>query len=152
MSPTARPTASDARTVAAPAGATSTAAPRGERSVAAPAGDRSVVSPSGDPGTLADFTSFFKAFCSDTRAAIIEQLMTGEKCVCEITAHLSISQPLISHHLAILREAGFVRVRGAGARTYYAVDWERFDERLLSFVQAAARLRDCDAGPSRACG
>ncbi len=78
--------------------------------------------------------------------------MTGEKCVCEITAHLGVSQPLISHHLSILRETGFVLMRGEGARTYYAVDWERFDERLRSFVRAAARLRERDPGPSRACG
>jgi len=113
---------------------------------------RAVGAPSAECGSLADFTPFFKAFCSDTRAAIIEHLMTGEKCVCEITAHLSLSQPLISHHLSILREAGFVRQRGAGARTYYAVDWERFDERLQSFVRTASQLRDGDSGPSRSCG
>ena len=110
-----------------------------------------VAAPS-EAGGLSDFTPFFKAFCSDTRVAIIEYLMTGEKCVCEITAHLAISQPLISHHLAILREAGFVCLRGQGARTYYAVDWERFDERLQGFGRAAAELRERDAGPSCACG
>jgi ArsR family transcriptional regulator len=143
MNPTTQP---------GPGGARAVVAPSGERSVDEPCDGRSVVAPSGEPGALTDFTPFFKAFCSDTRAAIIEQLMTGEKCVCEITAHLSISQPLISHHLSILREAGFVRIRGAGARTYYALDWERFDERLQGFVRAASRLRDGDAGPSCACG
>jgi DNA-binding transcriptional ArsR family regulator len=111
-----------------------------------------VAAPPDGPGGLVAFTPFFKAFGNDTRVAIIEYLMSGEKCVCEITARLSMSQPLISHHLAILRDAGFVRSRGAGARTYYAVDWKRFDERLQSFVEIALRLRDCDAGPSCVCG
>jgi DNA-binding transcriptional ArsR family regulator len=105
-----------------------------------------------DPAGLSDFAPFFKAFCNGTRAAIVEQLMTGEKCVCELTARLSLSQPLISHHLAILREAGFVHARGAGTRTYYALGWDEFDERLQSFVRTAARLREGDAGPSRSCG
>ena len=110
------------------------------------------LAPLGEPVGLADFAPFFKAFGSDTRVAIIEHLMTGEKCVCEITAHLSLSQPLISHHLAILRDAGFVCSRGQGARTYYAIDWESFDERLQGFVRAAAELRERDAGPSCVCG
>ena len=112
----------------------------------------STAAPLGETDGLVAFTPFFKAFGNDTRVAIIEYLMSGEKCVCEITARLSMSQPLISHHLAILRDAGFVRSRGAGARTYYAIDWESFDERVQSFVGAAARLRESDAGPSCACG
>jgi len=101
--------------------------------------------------SLAALTPFFSAFASATRAGIIEYLMTGEKCVCEISAQLAMSQPLISHHLAVLREAGFVRSRGAGARTYYALDWERFDEQARAFSEAVAGLRAQDAGPSCAC-
>ena len=115
---------------------------------------------SGEPGAastgetcaLADLVPFFKAFCNGTRASIIEQLMTGEKCVCEITAQLGQSQPLISHHLAILRDSGFVAQRGEGARTYYSIDWERFAQKLRTFTDMAARLHEQDAGPSCACG
>ena len=56
-----------------------------------------------DEASLASFVPFFKAFCNPTRASIVEQLLGGERCVCEITAMLNISQPLISHHLAVLR-------------------------------------------------
>jgi len=102
--------------------------------------------------TLGDLTPFFKAFCNGTRAQIIEFLMTGEKCVCEITAELDLSQPLTSHHLSILRRAGFVRSRGDGARTYYSIDWDEFESRAAAFAAAAAALRARDAGPSCACG
>ena len=101
--------------------------------------------------SIATFTAFFKAFCNSTRASIVEQLMSGEKCVCEITAHVGGSQPLISHHLAVLRDAGFVTMRGQGARTYYAIDWQNFDAQLGSFGEMTQALRERDAGPSCAC-
>lgn len=101
---------------------------------------------------LADMAPFFKAFCNTTRANIVEQLMAGERCVCEITAHLGISQPLISHHLAILRETGFVRARGSGARTYYSIDWRQFEGSVARFAELARRLREQDTGPSCVCG
>ena len=102
--------------------------------------------------SIAAFAAFFKAFCNSTRASIVEQLMSGEKCVCEITSHVGGSQPLVSHHLAVLREAGFVTMRGQGARTYYAIDWQNFDEHLSAFHQTVRRLRESDEGPSCACG
>jgi DNA-binding transcriptional ArsR family regulator len=105
-----------------------------------------------EQASLADMAPFFKAFCNTTRAHIVEQLMAGERCVCEITAHLGISQPLISHHLAILRETGFVRSRGSGARTYYSIDWEQFEGAVARFAESAHSLRAQDAGPSCVCG
>ena len=102
--------------------------------------------------SIADFTTFFKAFCNSTRANIVEQLMSGEKCVCEIVAHVGGSQPLVSHHLAVLRDAGFVTKRGQGARTYYAIAWQNFDEQLRSFDETTRLLREQDTGASCACG
>jgi DNA-binding transcriptional ArsR family regulator len=104
------------------------------------------------PASLVDMTPFFKAFCNAARAGIVEQLLAGERCVCEITAHLGMSQPLVSHHLAILRDAGFVRARGSGARTYYSIDWEQFERRMARFEETARDLHRQDAGPSCACG
>ena len=101
--------------------------------------------------SLVEMTPFFKAIGNATRASIIEQLLTGERCVCEITAYLGMSQPLVSHHLAILRDTGFVRARGSGARTYYSVDWDRLERQVEQFGQAVLELRERDAGPSCAC-
>jgi ArsR family transcriptional regulator len=88
-----------------------------------------------------DFVPFFKAFCNRTRAGLVEQLLSGERCVCELTADGDASQPLVSHHLAILRDAGFVTTRSEGARTYYAIDWERFDASLGAFRDFVAERR-----------
>lgn len=99
------------------------------------------------PEHIADLTPFFKAFCNSTRARIVESLLGGERCVCELTGPLDHSQPLVSHHLALLRDAGLVRMRHEGARTYYSIDWERFDRDLGGFLALLERLRD--AGPER---
>jgi len=82
----------------------------------------------------------------------VEQLLGGERCVCEITAQLGMSQPLVSHHLALLRDTGFVCARGEGARTYYSLDWQRFSEGLLSFIATVEELHCHDRGSSSVCG
>ena len=91
--------------------------------------------------TIDDFTPFFKAFCNSTRAQIIEFLLSGERCVCEMTGPLDQSQPLVSHHLALLRDAGLLQKRDEGARTYYSINWERFDADLSGFIAYVERLR-----------
>jgi DNA-binding transcriptional ArsR family regulator len=94
-----------------------------------------------EAGSIVDFVPFFKAFCNPTRALIIEFLLGGERCVCEMTGPLDQSQPLVSHHLALLRDAGLVVMRNEGARTYYSIDWDRFDGDLKGFLDYVERLR-----------
>lgn len=96
------------------------------------------------------FTPFFKAFCNETRAAIIEQLFGGERCVCEIVASLDASQPLISHHLAVLRQTGFVSQRSEGTRVYYSLDWGAFFGRLDAFLDLIDRRRELGAAETSA--
>ena len=104
-------------------------------------GEMSVVNESVKPDSIAAFVPFFKAFCNPTRAQIIEFLLGGEHCVCEMTGPLDQSQPLVSHHLAFLRDAGLVRMRSEGARTYYSMDWERFDGDVKGFLDYLDRRR-----------
>ena len=92
-------------------------------------------------GSMVEFVPFFKALCNPTRAQIIEFLLSGERCVCEMTGPLDQSQPLISHHLALLRDAGFINMRNEGTRTYYSIHWERFDGDLKGFLAYVERLR-----------
>jgi ArsR family transcriptional regulator len=92
-------------------------------------------------GTIEEYVPLFKALSHPTRAQIIEFLLSGERCVCEMTGPLDLSQPLVSHHLGLLKEAGLVKVRDEGARTYYSIDDERFDADLGGFVAFVGRLR-----------
>ena len=113
-------------------------------------GEMSVVSEPAKAETMTDFVPFFKAFCNSTRAQIIEFLLGGERCVCEMTGPLDVSQPLVSHHLALLRDAGLVRMRNEGTRTYYSIDWERFDGDLEGFLEYVERLRNAPPDLDRA--
>jgi ArsR family transcriptional regulator len=46
----------------------------------------------------------------------------GELCVCELTHALNLSQPMISRHLGLLRDAGLVTDRRVGVWIYYALN------------------------------
>src|ERR671926_1930241 len=62
----------------------------------------------------------FKALADPTRVAIVNRLAAApEVCVCDLTASFDLSQPTISHHLKILREAGLVEASRRGTRAYY---------------------------------
>ncbi len=91
--------------------------------------------------TIEDYVPLFKALSNATRAQIMEFLLSGERCVCEMTGPLDLSQPLVSHHLGLLRDAGLVNMRDEGARTYYSVNRERFDADLQGFIAHVERLR-----------
>ncbi|HOW94468.1 ArsR/SmtB family transcription factor [Mycolicibacterium fallax] len=45
----------------------------------------------------------------------------GEACVCDIAAGVEVSQPTVSHHLKVLREAGLLTSQRRGSWVYYAV-------------------------------
>ena len=62
----------------------------------------------------------FKALADPTRVAIVNRLAgAGEVCVCAFVDELDLSQPTVSHHLRILREAGLVAVTRRGTWAYY---------------------------------
>src|SRR5450756_2887252 len=50
-----------------------------------------------EAGSIVDFVPFFKAFCNPTRAQIIEFLLGGERCVCEMTGPLDQSPVSYTH-------------------------------------------------------
>ncbi len=58
----------------------------------------------------------FKALADPTRLKIIELLKHGEKCICEIIPETDKSQPAVSQHLKILKNAGIVSERKNGTR------------------------------------
>ena len=79
-----------------------------------------------------DLAATFKALADPTRVAIVNRLGSApEVCVCDLTAVFELSQPTISHHLRVLREAGLVESEGRGTWAYY---------RLVP--EAIERLRD----------
>ena len=70
------------------------------------------------------YAPFFKAIADETRLEMLGLLAAAgsEICACDIEAHFELSQPTISHHLKILREAGLVRAERRGTWVYYQLD------------------------------
>jgi DNA-binding transcriptional ArsR family regulator len=77
----------------------------------------------------------FRTLADPTRRAIFERLCReGEQTVGALTARAGVSQPAVSKHLGILRQAGLVRDRHEGRQTHYSaqlgalaplIDWTR---------------------------
>jgi DNA-binding transcriptional ArsR family regulator len=66
----------------------------------------------------------FQALADPTRRSIFESLARGETAVRDLTARFDISQPAVSQHLAVLKEAGLVAGRREGRRVFYRVQPE----------------------------
>lgn len=70
-----------------------------------------------------DLEPLLAAMADATRLRILELLHRSDLCVCEIQALLSqVSQPLLSHHLALLRRTGLIAGRREGRWTIYALN------------------------------
>ena len=75
----------------------------------------------GLPGPVA----FAKAIADSTRQDIMRACCCGWLSVGELVDRIDVKQPTISHHLAILRAAGLVRVRHAGKQTFYRLNQDQ---------------------------
>lgn len=86
--------------------------------------------------------TLFKTLADPTRRAIFERLCRdGEQTVGALTARAKVSQPAVSKHLAVLKQAGLVRDRHEGRQTHYSaqlgalsplIDWT---SKMASFWQ-----------------
>ncbi len=68
---------------------------------------------------------FAKSLADETRQKIMRMVCCKWLSVNEIVEQLNVTQPTVSHHLAILREAGLVKAREEGKQTFYSLNQER---------------------------
>jgi ArsR family transcriptional regulator len=68
---------------------------------------------------------FAKVLADPTRQQIMECCCCEWRSVNEIVSVVKVSQPTVSHHLAVLREAGLVNARDEGKNTYYELNQDR---------------------------
>ena len=71
-----------------------------------------------------DLARMFKALGDPVRLRLLSLVASsagGEACVCDLTAPFDLSQPTISHHLKVLREAGLLDCERRGTWVYYRV-------------------------------
>ncbi|WP_206489710.1 metalloregulator ArsR/SmtB family transcription factor [Rhodococcus sp. KRD162] len=72
----------------------------------------------------ADLAQMFKALADPVRLRLLSLVAShagGEACVCDISPAFDLSQPTISHHLKVLREAGLLDCERRGTWVYYSV-------------------------------
>lgn len=61
------------------------------------------------------------AVSDGTRLKMLRLLAQGEKCACVLPGKVGTSQPAVSQHLKVLREAGLVRMRKDGKKRIYSL-------------------------------
>jgi ArsR family transcriptional regulator len=68
--------------------------------------------------------AMFKALADATRLDVFRLIAAQDEpiCACDVTDRFDVSQPTISHHLKVLREAGLITVSRRGVWAYYAAD------------------------------
>ncbi len=77
-----------------------------------------------EPETALTLAASFKALADPVRLRLLSLIAAAggqEVCVCELTPAFDLSQPTISHHLKVLREAGLLTSERRGTWVYYRV-------------------------------
>ncbi len=98
-----------------------------------PAGDpccEAIVHPDIDRDRADRMATIAKALGDPTRMQLVDVLRkhAGKVCVCELVPLFDLSQPTVSHHLKILRDAGIVGSERQGLWAYYYVIPGALDE------------------------
>jgi len=71
-----------------------------------------------------DAAGTLKVLGEPLRWEIVRRLAVEDLCTCHLVEELGAAQPLVSHHLRVLREAGIVRTEPCGSFTYYILERE----------------------------
>ncbi|MEU8385885.1 metalloregulator ArsR/SmtB family transcription factor [Streptosporangium sp. NPDC048865] len=96
-----------------------------------------------DEADAAELARMFKALSDPVRLRLLSLIASyegGEACVCDLTGPFDVSQPTISHHLKVLREAGLVGSERRGTWVYYWVRPVALN-RLSALLQAPVAVR-----------
>ena len=87
-----------------------------------------------------ELSRLFKALSDPVRLRLLSLIAShegGEACVCDLTGPFDVSQPTISHHLKVLREARLVDSERRGTWVYYSVQPTALN-RLAALLEAPA--------------
>src|SRR3954447_10239748 len=108
-----------------------------------------VVYPDIDQEAARRMGTIAKALGDPIRMQLVDVLVkhAGEVCVCELVPLFDLSQPTVSHHLKVLREAGIVGPERRGLWAYYYVNPDSLEELSTWLSSCPARMRS-----ERPCG
>ena len=93
---------------------------------------------------MRELEQYFKALSDANRLRILNLLLHGELCVCDIQFVLESSQPNVSRHLAYLKGSGLVLDRRDGLRIFYRLADPKHGtkKRLFEFLQDAYKSEE----------
>jgi ArsR family transcriptional regulator, arsenate/arsenite/antimonite-responsive transcriptional repressor len=93
-------------------------------------------SPGLSPEQAATAAAVFKALADPHRVRIVNLLIAADDavCVCDLTPHLGIAQPTVSHHLKRLVDAGLLERERRGTWAYYSLNPAALD-RVAALIQ-----------------
>jgi len=92
--------------------------------------------------------AIFKALSDETRLGIVEFLLDGEKCVCEIFPHVKRTQSTVSIQLGKLEDWGVLESRKEGKRVFYRLKDPRVCDifKALGFPKGKLMKKTCCRG------
>ncbi|MDQ0508988.1 HTH-type transcriptional repressor AseR [Aedoeadaptatus ivorii] len=98
-----------------------------------------------------DMVEICKALGDLNRLKIMQYLIDGEACACDILPDLDITQPTLSHHMKILSRAGLIDDRKEGKWHFYTINAEVIRE-FQQFLAQVARSKVGHRKSSRCLG
>lgn len=90
--------------------------------------------------TLSWRIQFHKAMANPTRLEIIESLLEGERCQCEILPEINLSQSTVSSYLSQLVRAGVLSERKDGTKKLYRIANKEIRE-IITLVKETAQTQ-----------
>jgi len=86
-----------------------------------------------------------KALSDETRLKIVESLLDGEKCVCEIFPYLKRAQPTVSIQLGKLESQGILESRREGKKIFYRIKDLRVCDifKALGYAKGKVMKKSC---------
>lgn len=88
--------------------------------------------------TTSNEIDLLKVLAEPLRWRIVSLLAAEELCVCHLVEELGVPQPLVSHHLRALRDAGLVATEKWRYWTYYRLRPERLADLAATLASVAA--------------
>jgi ArsR family transcriptional regulator len=84
-------------------------------------------------------TLILRALSNETRLRILNIVLVRDCCVYEIVLVLAISQPIVSHHLSAMCNAGLMKMSRRGSFSVYAIDWKNLEAYVVDLLKDIRR-------------
>lgn len=85
---------------------------------------------------MRDLVKVYKVLSDESRLRVLNLLLEGSCCVCEVMQALDITQSKASRILGALHDAGILELHREGLWAVYSIDWEGMEPSMKAIIQA----------------